>query len=108
MRVLIAVSASLCTALSVCPDQASAQPAPLEQMEVAVNIDSGFIINTTAVRGNAFGTIVRVPDATWIRLIFDEATLGEAPASGRDDGPRPLDQDAGGGGDAGKRGAPFG
>ncbi len=64
--------------------EAAAQTAPLAQNEVAVAVDSGFVGTRTARRGVVYSTVVRVPDATWIRLTFDQIVLGSAPDAAKE------------------------
>ena len=81
MRFHTTVGFGLLTSLTMPVLQAVAQTAPLEQMEVPVQMDSGFVFNSTATRATAFNTVVRIPDATWLRLQFDVAILGESPGA---------------------------
>ena len=81
MRFHTSVGFGLLTSLTMPVLQAVAQTAPLEQMEVPVQMDSGFVFNSTATRATAFNTVVRIPDATWLRLQFDVAILGESPGA---------------------------
>lgn len=80
MRTPFAAGAGLCSALVLSIGRVVAQsPAPLEQMDVPVGVDSGLVANATGQAGVVFDTVIRVPQATWLRLTFDEVTLGEAP-----------------------------
>lgn len=52
---------------------------PIPQIEMDFVVDSGIVSNRGAMRGSVYETIVRVPDAPWLRLQFAEVTL--APGS---------------------------
>ncbi|MCA9289969.1 MAG: hypothetical protein KDA25_02510 [Phycisphaerales bacterium] len=56
--------------------------APLDQIEVDVAVDSGAVVNTAARRGLVYSTVVTVPDAPWIRLVFRELELGAPTIAG--------------------------
>ncbi len=61
-----------------------AQTYPIEQREIDVSFDSGRIVGDRNDRGNIFSTVIRAPDASWLRLQFDRATLGVAPPGGQE------------------------
>jgi len=48
-----------------------------------VRLDSGYIANATDGRAVIWSEVIESPGATWVRLTFDEATLGAAPAGGQ-------------------------
>ena len=52
---------------------------PLRQADVPVLLDSGMVISRDNSWQVAFSEILRVPDAPWIRLQFEEAELGQSP-----------------------------
>ena len=51
----------------------------LVQRDVKVAVDSGAIANPDPHRAITWTTDLQVPEATWLRLTFDEVTLGHAP-----------------------------
>ncbi len=59
-----------------------AQIAPLPHRAVKVDIDSGRVLNMAFARGVVYSTTIQVPDETWLRLTFYEATLARTPAGG--------------------------
>ncbi len=79
MRFHTAIGVVMVTSLALPAAPATAQTSPLEQMEVPFHVDSGLVVNSTANRVAAYSTVVRVPDATWLRLQFDQVVLGESP-----------------------------
>ncbi|MCH8316600.1 MAG: hypothetical protein IIA64_11555, partial [Planctomycetes bacterium] len=82
MRRPIVVGLVLLAAEVLGGTMAFAQIAPLPHRAVEVDIDSGLVLNTAIARGVVYSTIIQVPDATWLRLTFDEATLARTPAGG--------------------------
>ncbi len=52
---------------------------PIPQIEMDYVVDSGVVLNRGAARASVFETVVRVPEAPWLRLQFAEVTL--APGS---------------------------
>ena len=82
MRRPIVVGLVLLAAEVLGGTMAFAQIAPLPHRAVEVDIDSGLVLNTAIARGVVYSTTIRVPDATWLRLTFDEATLARTPAGG--------------------------
>ena len=62
---------------------AFAQIAPLPHRAVEIDIDSGRVLNMAIARAIVYSTTIQVPDATWLRLTFDEATLARTPAGGQ-------------------------
>jgi V8-like Glu-specific endopeptidase len=83
MRSLTAVGAGLFTALLLSVPEVVAQSNPLEQIEVAVSLDSGLVVNRTGERGVIFSGAVEIPGASWIRLTFDQVVLGVDRRTGR-------------------------
>lgn len=57
--------------------------AALTREQVQVAVDSGEVTNPAAGRAVVYSTQVRVADATWLQLVFDEVTLGWGAAGGR-------------------------
>ncbi len=78
MRLTATVVATLTISFTTVVPKAAAQPAPLEQEDVPVVVDSGPLVNTTDKRATIFSEVIEVPDASWIRLTFDQALLGGA------------------------------
>lgn len=77
MRRCLSVHAAIATALAVSvPAVTSAQTAPLSQHEVPVALASGPIVNQGNHDRVLWADMVHVPDASWLRLKFTEATLG--------------------------------
>ncbi len=72
-----AVGTALALSLTAIVRDAEGQAVPLEQANVAVLVDTGLVANTTAKVGTIFRTVVEVPDASWIRLTFEEARLAD-------------------------------
>jgi V8-like Glu-specific endopeptidase len=58
---------------------ANAQTAPLQSHLESVSVDSGLIVNEGRGLGPIFSEVVQVPDATWLRLKFDQVLLGGDP-----------------------------
>ena len=83
MRFYPAVGLGLFSCLFLAVAEAAAQANPLEQIEVAVALDSGPVVSTADQRGVIFEGVVEVPDALWVRLTFDRAVLGVDPKTGR-------------------------
>ena len=83
MRRLVVVGLVLLAAEVLGGTMAFAQIAPLPRRAVEVDIDSGLVLNTATARGVVYSTTIHVPDATWLRLTFDEATLARTPAGGQ-------------------------
>ncbi|MHC4305816.1 MAG: trypsin-like serine peptidase [Planctomycetota bacterium] len=84
MRSYAAVGLGLLTSLFLTVAEVTAQANPLAQIEVAVALDSGPVMNTADKRGVIFEGVVEVPDALWVRLTFDRAVLGVDPKTGRE------------------------
>ncbi|MCH7847868.1 MAG: trypsin-like peptidase domain-containing protein [Planctomycetes bacterium] len=82
MRRLIVVGLVLLAVQALGGTVAFAQIAPLPHRAVKVDIDSGRVLNMAFARGVVYSTTIQVPDATWLRLTFDEATLARTPAGG--------------------------
>ncbi len=82
MRKPVGVGLVLLAAEVLGGTMAFAQIAPLPQRAVEVDIDSGLVLNRAIARGVVYSTTIQVPDATWLRLTFDEATLARTPAGG--------------------------
>ena len=82
MRALTVICGGLLVALWGSGTEVSAQTAPLNKVEVPVDVDSGFVVNATARRTAILSTTVRVRQASWIRLKFHEVVLGQAPEDG--------------------------
>jgi hypothetical protein len=76
-RALIALVALYVLALP-----AAGQMQPLDQITVEIGFDSGPVTNASDQREVIYSTVVREPGVAWLRLKFDEATLGAAPAGG--------------------------
>ncbi len=72
-----AIGTAITLSLTAIVPDAAGQAVPLDQINVAVLIDSGLVSNTTATGGTIFRSVVEVPDASWIRLTFQEARLAE-------------------------------
>ena len=53
-----------------------AATAPIDQVVVAVSVDSGPVVNAGAARGVIYSTVVRVAAAPWVRMTFDRVELG--------------------------------
>jgi len=53
-----------------------------ESRRAEVRLDSGWVANQGDERSVIYGGTVSVPGVVWLRVDFDEATLGEAPAGG--------------------------
>jgi len=83
MRSYAAVGLGLFSCLFLAVAEAAAQANPLEQIDVAVALDSGPVVSNAAQRGVIFEGVVEVPGALWIRLTFDRAELGVDPKTGR-------------------------
>ncbi len=79
MRPDIAVATSIFAAFGMAVLETAAQTAPLEQVTVPAAVDSGFVVNLSGKPGSIFQETIQVPDATWVRLTFDEVILGAAP-----------------------------
>ena len=77
MREFLFAAVGICQLLAMAASDAAGQTTPLEQVEVAYALDSGPRLSTAAGRGPIFSHVVHVPQATWLRLTFDEAVLGE-------------------------------
>ena len=77
MRLITTVATVTICFTAVVPE-ATAQPAPLEQADVPVVVDSGPLVNTAEKRAVIFSEVIQVPDASWIRLTFDQVVLGGA------------------------------
>jgi hypothetical protein len=67
-------------ALLLTTSAALAQVHPLEQIPIEVSVDSGFVENLGTERSVIFTEVVAAADISWIRLSFDDALLGAAPA----------------------------
>lgn len=77
--------ATLVVALTLAVDSAPAQeiqPAPLSQRDVPISVDSGPVTNPGKGAAVVFSTVVKVPEAPWLRLAFDVAQLAGNPATG--------------------------
>lgn len=59
---------------------AAAQMDAPQQLDVAVRIDSGQVLNRTGSAGVIFTDVLHIPGSATIRLLFDALTLGKAPA----------------------------
>ena len=77
MHLHTAVGAAIILSLTAIVTDAAGQAVPLEQTNVAVLIDTGLVANTAAKAGTIFRTVVEVPDASWIRLTFEEARIAD-------------------------------
>ena len=75
MQLYAAVGTAVTLSLGAIVTDATAQSVPLEQINVAVRVDSGLVVNTAARRDTVFRTIVEVPDVIWLRLTFEEVRL---------------------------------
>lgn len=53
---------------------------PIPQIEVDYVLDTGLVSNRGQARASVFETVVRVPEAPWLRLQFAEATLAAGSA----------------------------
>ncbi|MHC5015610.1 MAG: trypsin-like peptidase domain-containing protein [Planctomycetota bacterium] len=84
MQVQQIARACICAVAAAVVSGAPAQTTTaVEQVELAVSVDSGRVGNAKSVRGVIYSAVVRAPDAPWIRLRFDQALLGSAPDGGR-------------------------
>ena len=72
-----AVGTALTLSLTAIVTDTAGQAVPLEQANVAVLVDTGLVANTAAKVGTIFRTVVKVPEASWIRLTFEEARLAD-------------------------------
>lgn len=79
--VVWAAALALCTQTTPTIAQ-DTQTAPLASREVAIQVDSGPIVHRDGKAEVVFSTVVRVPDATWLRLNFDQAVLAGDPSRG--------------------------
>jgi hypothetical protein len=70
------------TLLSAASGAAAESTAPLEQTVRAVSVDSGAVRNTAGARKTIYAVVVRAPDASWMRLRFDVADLGDSVEGG--------------------------
>jgi V8-like Glu-specific endopeptidase len=77
----VGIVASL--AAAVVASRGLAQDAPVHQVRVGVGLDSGLVESRGPARGVVYSSVVDVPERPWIRLTFDHAHLGAAPAGGR-------------------------
>jgi formylmethanofuran dehydrogenase subunit D len=59
-----------------------AQVDPPWEQEVVIRFDSGRVVNQADERAVVFSHVVHVPEAPWVRLMLDQATLGTAPVGG--------------------------
>lgn len=77
MRVSRAVGMLVfCSAcISALAPRAAAQPAPLRSHLAPVRIDSGWVENREPGLAVVYSTVLQVPDATWLRLTFDDVQL---------------------------------
>ncbi|MCC5787624.1 MAG: trypsin-like peptidase domain-containing protein [Phycisphaerales bacterium] len=69
---VIAASAAL-------PLAAAAQMDPLQSFNAPAPVDSGAVVNDTGELAPVFSTEVFIPDATWLRLFFDDVELAGTP-----------------------------
>ena len=76
MKPLTAAGVTVAAFLMTQVPHVAGQAVPLEQVNVAVAVDSGLVVNTGTRRAVIFSTVIEVPDASWIRLTFDQALLG--------------------------------
>lgn len=72
---LVAVSLGVC-AIAFADDTATPEPPRLAGREVATVIDSGWVRNDADTDAIVFEATAAVDDASWVRLRFDEVTLG--------------------------------
>lgn len=56
--------------------------APMSSAEQAVGVDSGWVTTSGPARGAAWSTVVSAPGRRWMRLVFDEVSLGRTPVGG--------------------------
>jgi len=54
----------------------------IDQEEMAYDLSTGPLRNDRSLRSVVFDEVIHITDATWLRLVFDEAILGKAPANG--------------------------
>ena len=59
-----------------------AQPQPLNQFEVSLDQDTGWISNRSSQRAVVYSDLIEIPNASWIRLFFSEAILGASENDG--------------------------
>jgi V8-like Glu-specific endopeptidase len=83
MRKLMIMCSVLAAGALAVTGPAAAQSEPPGQDDVKVEIDSGWVQNQTRQRGVIYSTAVVVPDASWLRLHFDDVTLGSFHGKGR-------------------------
>ncbi len=84
MRVSRTLGALVCCSacvLALAP-HAAAQTAPLRSHPVPVHIDSGWVENSEPGLAVVYSTVLQVPDATWLRLAFDDVQLAGRIANG--------------------------
>ena len=69
--------------VSIAADANAQTTAALIREQVQVAMDSGVVTNPAAGPAVVYSTRVRVADAAWLQLVFDEVTLGRGAAGGR-------------------------
>ncbi len=57
-------------------------PEPLSSYQAPIDVDSGWVENSGQEPAIIFSTVVRVQDATWLRLKFDDVVLPGSPSMG--------------------------
>ena len=57
-------------------------PAGLASFQARLDVDSGTVANTGDQETVVFATMIQVPDATWLRLAFDEVELAGSELAG--------------------------
>jgi len=56
---------------------------PGAPFDVALHVDSGSVTNATDARAVVFSEVISIPEASWIRLVFDRADLAPSGPSGQ-------------------------
>ena len=87
-RGMTRLSATLCAAVAACAvatvaPNASAQNQPLDNIDLAIQFDSGTVRNTTKQRDVIYSGIINIGQHSSIRMMWDHATLGAAPEGGQ-------------------------
>ncbi|MDY7108520.1 MAG: hypothetical protein SYC29_07765 [Planctomycetota bacterium] len=63
---------------------AAGQAERLQQREVDIRVDSGLVRPRDGERAAVFSTVISIPEASWLRLRFDEVILGAPPRGGEE------------------------
>ena len=84
MRSFIAAVIALSASLMLPAPMAVAQTAPLVQVRVPYQLNSGPVVNKGVATVVAYSGQVQVRDAVWLRLVFSEVILGVDPLTGEE------------------------